>query len=255
VSLVDVLLLGAVQGLTEFLPVSSDGHLALFQNILGMKEASLALDVALHAGTLVATFLFFRKDILQLLRGLIDGTERRRALYVVIATFFTGVIGLSLKKTVEASIHSLPAAGVGFLFTVLFLIAGEWGFRRAGPRKSLEEIPWWHMALLGIVQGLAVWPGWSRSGSTIGLALALGWKWEEAGRFSFVMAIPAVTGALLLMAKDMRGLDVGTTLAGTVVSFFVGCAALALLMRFLAARRLWPFAVYCAALGAWALFR
>jgi undecaprenyl-diphosphatase len=182
-------LLGLVQGLTEFLPVSSDGHLALFQAAFG--EGSLALDVALHAGTLLSMLLFFRSDLVRLLAGLTSRTddepralERRRLLLIVIATVPTGLIGLGLKHTVERLSMSLVAAGLGFLITAAFLLAGERRGRREGG-LSLRDIPLWHPVLIGLAQGAAVWPGWSRSASTIGLALVLGWRWDDAGRFSF----------------------------------------------------------------------
>lgn len=256
-----LVLLGVVQGLTEFFPISSDGHLAVFQVVFGMKEASLALDVALHAGTLGAMLVFFHKDIWAIIQGVFTkedtperALERRRILYIVIATVFTGVVGLALKEQVEAKTASLTAAGMGFLVTAVLLFSGEWGARRSS-RMSMAQVPWWHMILMGLIQGAAVWPGWSRSGSTIAMALILGWTWQEAGRFSFIMAIPAIAGATLLTAKDMTGLDPLTTLVGIAVSFGVGCLALWGLMKFLAAKKLWPFALYCVVIGVWALWR
>ncbi|HRY29491.1 MAG TPA: undecaprenyl-diphosphate phosphatase [Elusimicrobiota bacterium] len=244
--------LGMVQGITEFLPVSSDGHLALFQLFLSV-EPSLAFDVAVHVGTLAAMVLFFGKDFVLLAKGLfaadpsIRDLERRRLGYIVLASVPTAAIGFSLKSVVESSIVSLGAAGVGFLLTAGLLFGGERLARREG--TPLAFTPWWHALVLGIAQGLAVWPGLSRSGATIAVALALGWKWEEAGRFSFMMAVPAVAGATLLSARDILVLPKGPVLTGVLVAFVAGLAALALLMRFLAARKLWPFAVYCAALG------
>jgi undecaprenyl-diphosphatase len=255
-----VILLGVVQGLTEFLPISSDGHLALMQNFLRMQEASLALDVALHVGTLGSMLFFFRKDLGALARGVWTGEpavrsrETRRLVYIGLATVFTGAVGFSLKPYVEAYLYSLTAAGAGFLVTTLFLLGGEWAFRR-NKTRLFENIPWWHLVVLGIVQGAAVWPGWSRSGSTIGAALLLGWRWEDAGRFSFLMAIPAIAGATLLLARDIVGLNPGVTIVGAAVAFVTGCASLYVLMKFLAARCLWPFAVYCGVVGIWAVMR
>jgi undecaprenyl-diphosphatase len=261
VTLWQAVLLGLVQGVTEFFPISSDGHLTLFQAALRIQDASLALDVALHVGTLAAVLFFFRKDFAAMIRALASSQdtpdralERRRALCIVVATVFTGAVGLSLKESVEASVTSFGAAGVGFLLTALFLSAGDWAGRR-GTRRPLWEAPWWHLAVLGLAQGAAVWPGLSRSGSTIAVALILGWRWEDAGRFSFLMSVPAVAGATLLTARDMAGLDPVLVSAGILASFAAGWVSLAGLMRFLRARRLWPFAVYCAAAGIWALSR
>ena len=252
-------LLGLVQGLTEFLPVSSDGHLALFQAAFG--EGSLALDVALHAGTLLSMLLFFRSDLVRLLAGLTSRTddepralERRRLLLIVIATVPTGLIGLGLKHTVERLSMSLVAAGLGFLITAAFLLAGERRGRREGG-LSLRDIPLWHPVVIGLAQGAAVWPGWSRSASTIGLALVLGWRWDDAGRFSFLAAMPAIVGAILLTARDIAALPPAPAAVGFLVSFAIGTLSLKILMRFLAARRLWPFALYCLGLGLFALLK
>jgi undecaprenyl-diphosphatase len=262
-------LLGAVQGVTEFLPVSSDGHLALFQAGLGLEDASLALDVALHAGTLVAILLFFARDLAGLFRSLVarapgpaELADRRRVWLIAVATVPTGIIGLSLKGAVEARVTSYGAAGIGFLLTALILAAaalrrspadgGEpsepWGAKKDG-------LPWGHALALGVAQGAAVWPGLSRSGSTIAVALLLGWSWREAGRFSFLMALPALAGALLLSAKDIASLPGDTVAVGFTTALVVGCLSLAVLMRFLRARRLWPFSIYCALAGAYALVR
>lgn len=254
-------LLGVVQGVTEFLPISSDGHLTLLQAKLNLAEASLALDAALHGGTLASILLFFWKDFWNMIRRLRPGEaspaaalERRRIGFIAVATVFTGVVGLSLKPTIEGLVASFSAAGTGFLVSALFLAAGE-RFLRRGSGKGLEQAPWWNAVLLGLVQGAAVWPGLSRSGSTIATALILGWRWDEAGRFSFLMAAPAVAGAVLLTARDAAGLDWALVGPGVVAAFLAGCLSLFLLMKFLSAKCLWPFAVYCALAGTWALTR
>lgn len=255
----EVIWLGILQGVTEFLPISSSGHLTLLKSLWELQGASLALDVALHVGTLGAIVLYFFKDIRQLLWGAVgrlgpdaSRTERKKIVYIVLATVPTALIGLYLKGTVERLNLSALAAGAGFIVTALFLAGGEWGFRRT-PREW-NAVPWWHAVLLGIVQGGAVMPGVSRSGVTIALALLLGWRWQEAGRFSFFMAVPAIVGALVLSVADMAAYGLGFLLVGFGVSFLVGCVALYVLMSFLSARCLWPFAVYCTILGSFALF-
>ncbi|MBL0057724.1 MAG: undecaprenyl-diphosphate phosphatase [Elusimicrobia bacterium] len=255
------ILLGVVQGLTEFLPVSSDGHLALCQWAFGSADASLAMDVVLHAGTLLAMILFFRRDLSALARGLPARTEegrleRRRFLLVMAATLVTGVVGLSLKSRVEKLSASPSAAGIGFLLTAAVLLWGEHrARRRSGPGTRVVAAPVWQALVIGLVQGAAVWPGLSRSASTIAVALAFGWAWEEAGRFSFLAAMPAIAGATLLMAREMRALPLVPSLVGFGVSFVTGMAALGLLMGFLRARRLWPFALYTLLLGLFALLK
>lgn len=254
-------LLGVVQGLTEFLPVSSDGHLTLFQAGLGLDGNTLALDVALHVGTLLAMLLFFRADIARLFTGVIDrrnparAADRRGGLLILIATVVTGAIGLGLKPWVERLTASYGAAALGFFLTALVLLRGE----RAGKRPGLDgdpaTAPLWHALVIGAAQGVAVWPGLSRSASTISAALVLGWAWPAAGRFSFLAAIPAIAGATLLTARDMTALPAAPTAAGFLAAFLVGWGALALLMRFLAARRLWPFALYTMGMCFFALFK
>jgi undecaprenyl-diphosphatase len=253
VPLVESLILGVVQGVTEFLPVSSDGHLVLFQSLFQMEAAeALAVNVALHGGTLGSMLLFFRKDIAVLLRSCLTShassdfvTAKRQAVAIVVITGVTALVGLGLRDRVEMVSSSPSAAGIGFLLTALFLFLGE-RFARREESPWEVSVRWWHFPLLGLVQGLAVWPGLSRSGSTIALALLLGWSWKDAGRFSFLMALPAILGAMVLEAKDMVNLPhLSAVLAGITVSFVVGCLSLTFLMKILRGRRLWPFAVYC----------
>lgn len=254
-------ILGVVQGLTEFLPVSSDGHLTLFQAGWGMGESTLAMDVVLHVGTLGAMAWYFRRDILGLARGVWDKTEsgvdlRRYVWMIGASTLVTGVIGLGLKNTIESLSTSYRAAGLGFLLTSGVLVWGERRSRQQGGGASGPGVaPLWHALAIGAAQGAAVWPGLSRSASTIAVAVALGWAWTEAGRFSFLAAMPAIMGATLLTARDMQALPLWPSVVGVVVSFLVGWMALGLLMRFLRARRLWPFALYTFALALFSFYK
>jgi undecaprenyl-diphosphatase len=231
----------------------------LFQAGFGHAETSLAVDVVLHVGTLLAMILYFRKDLVSLARSLVNrtaGPERREMGLILAATAVTAAVGFGLKGTVEQLSASLGAAGIGFLLTAGFLLWGESrSRRRTGDLTVASRAPVWQALLIGLVQGAAVWPGLSRSASTIAVALAFGWKWEEAGRFSFLAAIPAICGATLLMARDVQALPVGPSVVGCVVSFLTGMVALRLLMGFLRARRLWPFALYTFALGLYALLK
>lgn len=242
-----VALLGVVQGLTEFLPISSDGHLAVFQSFLPRVASPLALDVALHVGTLLAMLVFFYQDLFRLGRGVFSTQEVERQgaradlRWVAVVTLVTGGVGLGLKHVVEGVTTSLFWAGVGFALTTVWLLVGVWAGRRvaSGLRRGDGAA-----CVMGLVQGAAVWPGLSRSGSTIGLALLLGWDWERAGRMSFIMAIPAIFGATLLEARDISQLPLGMVGVGIAVSFVTGLMALGVLMKFLRARKLWPFAAY-----------
>jgi undecaprenyl-diphosphatase len=257
----ETFILGVVQGLTEFLPVSSDGHLAVAHAWLAVRADNyLALDVALHVGTLASILIFFRKEWVRIIssvsgRGDTSQTldDRRQALLIFLATIPTGIVGLLLKPYVEQMADSLVAAGLGFLTTAVFLTLGE---RRASPAvRSWDRIPLWHAVPLGLAQGLAVLSGVSRSGLTISVALMLGWGWGKAGPFSFLAAVPAILGATLLTARGITDIAWPTLAIGMGTAFAVGCLALGILMKFLAARKLWPFAVYCVLIGIFSLLK
>lgn len=260
----ELVLLGVIQGLTEFLPISSDGHLALGQILLGMKEDNLAITVALHSGTLLAVFVYFRRDLLRLaravpssLRGHGPVAERRMLAAIVAGSVPTAVLGLALKSTTQALSANLLAIG-GFL-----VLSGAWSWmvvlrtkRGDGPRGP-EALNLGDALAVGLVQGLAVLPGLSRSGSTIGMGVTLGLTRETAARFSFLLSLPAVAGALALEAKDISGIpseQLLPILLGSVVSFAVGLGALSVLFRVLRAGRFDVFAFYCWALAAACFF-
>jgi undecaprenyl-diphosphatase len=244
-------ILGVVQGLTEFLPISSDGHLALGQRIL-RTGGHLEMTVLLHAGTLLATLLVFRKEVLGLFKELaavVKAPSRLKTdpvamegLGVVIASVPTAVIGLLLKKRVEAWSNVSWIVAVCFLGTGLVLLASRLG-------KEREDFRWTptRAFLLGLAQGAAVLPGLSRSACTIATALLLGAPPKDAFRFSFLVSLPAVGGALLLELKDPGALTrAGGTagIIGAVVAFFVGLVALYALRGVVSRGRLWVFAIY-----------
>lgn len=250
---IHLLVLGVIQGLTEFLPISSDGHLAIAEMLLGIREDNLAITVALHAGTLGAVLLYFRRDLLRLLVALpkmAGGTsgERRLLIALIAGSVPTAIIGLALKHPTESLSKSLWAIGA------FLIVSGAWNYavvlknKRGGPTRSIDDIRLADAIGIGVVQGLAVMPGLSRSGSTIGLGTLLGLSREAAARYSFLLSLPAVGGALLLEAKDISGVDpeqLGPIALGVVVSFGVGLAALAILFRVLRSGRFDVFAFYC----------
>ena len=255
----EAIILGVVQGITEFLPISSDGHLVVVQALL--KAAGLAqttgrdhlhFDVILHIGTLLAILLVFHRDLLAML------SHPRRIVLVVLASIPAAVIGLTVKKQIEEAFQSPLMAGVGFLVTALVLFLGP----RAGlvlarlnrPEKSLDQIGWGDALLIGGAQALAILPGVSRSGSTISTGVLLGLSREVAATFSFLMAVPVVGGAVLLITKDLlKGegqlgrLDVA--IVGTIVSFVVGVVALRWLLKILSRGGLLGFSIYCVLAG------
>lgn len=244
-------ILGVVQGLTEFLPISSDGHLALGQRLL-RTGGNLEMTVLLHAGTLLATLLVFRKDVLALfveLAAVLKNpsrikTERvaQEGIGVVVASVPTAIIGLLLKKRIEAWSQVPWIVAVCFLGTGLVLLLSKLG-------KEREDFHWTPKLafLVGLAQGAAVLPGLSRSACTIAAALLLGAPPKDAFRFSFLMSLPAVGGALLLELKEPGALArAGGTdgIIGAVVAFFVGLAALYALRGVVSRGKLWAFALY-----------
>ena len=253
-------ILGVVQGLTEFLPVSSSGHLVLGQRLLGLHEPQLMFDVAVHVGTLAAVLLVFWRDVWSMIRGLWASDEEGRAgrrliVLVAAASIPTAVMGLAFKDWFESMFASLLAVGgalmiTGCLLMVTKLARGK-GLDAAntGPLRAL---------VMGVAQGLAITPGISRSGATIATGLLLGLDREFAARISFVMSIPAILGALLLQVLDVAkagapGAALPVMLAGGLTAAVVGWAALKLLLSIVRQGRLHLFAYYCWALGLTAL--
>lgn len=254
----DTVILGLVQGLTEFLPVSSSGHLALAKIFLGMEMPPLNYDLVLHVSTTLATVIFFSRDICGLFvewcRGFAGGEARSKPGWrvgwaVVLGTVVTGAIGMGLKNiSEEASLNSM-AVGAFLLITGAFLLF-SCRIRDHGGKVGLKN-----GLIVGVVQGIAVMPGISRSGSTIIAGLLSGLSKEEAFRFSFLLSIPAIIGATCVQALEFGGWDsfVSTLpegwLAGAACSFVSGLLSLCLLKRLVIASKWWYFGVYCLAVG------
>jgi len=256
--MMESLALGTLQGITEFLPVSSSGHLALFQMLLGFGEAPLAYDVILHGATMMATLLFFRRDICVFAREWISGFVRpegrstpgwRIGWSVIAGTLVTALIGLPLKPLVVRALASPALVGGGLLVTAALLLIAE-SSRPRNARVSLRNA-----LFVGLAQGIAVLPGISRSGATIAAGLRSGLEREEAFRFSFLLSLPAIAGALLLELR--HGLSVGDLpsgwIFGALAAFATGYAALRFLRRIVIRGKLRYFSIYCACIGALAL--
>ncbi len=268
-NLLHAILLGLVQGLTEFLPVSSSGHLVIFQNIFGIEEPMLFFDIMAHLGTLLAVFVFFRRDIAALLlavfgRGSTTGDDtvnttwagsvsdgRRFALWVILGTVPAGIAGFLLGDRLEAAFSSLAFAGSMLFVTAALLTVTD--FSKKGARTAAQSGAIAILAI-GIAQAFAILPGISRSGSTICIAVLLGMERREAARFSFMLAIPVILGAALLQLKDVIdsgiAVDSAPVAAGAVVAFASGLLALKWLITALTRGRLVWFAAYCALAGA-----
>ena len=269
-NLTEAVLLGAVQGLTEFLPVSSSGHLVLFQNLLGLKEPLLAFDISVHVGTLFAVVIYFFKDIIGILKALArwlavlpdrqaasallaQDREIRIALLIVTGSIPTAILGLLFKEIAETLFSSVTIVGATLIITGIVL----WGTRRFGKAgHGIRQFTVKKSFAIGVIQGLAIIPGISRSGSTIAAGLYLGLDRETATRFSFLLSIPAVAGAGLLGTGDLVGQDNLPTMiiaTGTLVSCIVGYASLKLLVWMVSRGRLHYFTPYCVVVGCLAL--
>lgn len=257
-TLTEGLILGALQGLTEFLPVSSSGHLALTQQLMpGFEQPGLLFDVVLHLGTLVAVILYFRQDLKQLItspfRRDIPAVQDRRYLRLLIAgSIPTAIIGLACKDTVEGLFHRpLIVAGLLIVTGLLLFIAER--FRSSGRKRlTLSD-----SLITGIAQGVAVLPGISRSGATIAALLLRGVDGHTAARFSFLLALPAVGGAALLSLKDVESLpsaEIGTYLAGAGISCLIGLVCIHALLGIIRQKRLYYFSLYCWLVGGVALY-
>lgn len=258
-----VFALAVLQGLTEFLPVSSSGHLALGRAVMDVQEGGLALDVALHVGTLLAIVAAFRHDVLRLFRDLFRG-ELSLWIWLVVATVPVGVIGILFKDHVEAASGTVVAAGCGLLVTAATLLTAERARRRteaAGGRPDASTVERPRLAdavAMGLAQAVAIWPGVSRSGSTISAGLLRGLPAHEAARLSFLMSLPAISGAAVVELPDaleegFGGISPGVVLAAAAVAGLVGFAALKTLLLVLRKGSFPWFAAYCAALGLTAL--
>ena len=253
------MLLGVVQGVTEFLPVSSSGHLVLFQQWLPVAGDPVAFDLALHLGTLVPVLWVYRTDLMGVVRDATVGTgaylERpgvRLLMVLVAATLPTAAIGLSLEDVFERLFHNPRAVGIAFAITGTVLWAT--GRVKSGTTQAADlRVP--HAIAIGLAQGLAITPGISRSGSTIAAGLFLGMDREAAARFSFLLSIPAIAGACVLKFGDLS-LDetsLGPIAVGVMSSAVSGYLALTLLIRLVRKGNFRTFAYYLWPLAAFAL--
>lgn len=256
------LVLGLVQGFTEFLPISSSGHLAVTQHLMGLQADApgmLMFDVLTHVATLAAVAVVFAQTFWHYFRRLILESSpffagRRIAWRVagcgVLASIPTAVIGLLLKDQIKAAFGSPRAIGVGLALTAgLLWLSG----RVPRPRRGWRRFPWWGAVVVGVAQGIAIFPGISRSGWTICAAMCVGLRRRWAGEFSFFIAVPAILGAAILEGREVLslvggesgGAPVGPLALGAVAAFLSGVVALRLLLRSVRRGRLHWFAYYC----------
>ncbi len=251
-SVFEAIFLGVIQGLTEFIPVSSSGHLILAHNWLGVSETGMAFDIALHIGTLGALLVYFAKDISRLLRGsLVPGQDRRLVGLLALATLPAVVAGILLEDLAQSSFRSVGLVAFNLIAVALLMLVAE---RIALRKTKLTEINTTQALIVGAAQALALIPGVSRSGSTITAGLFAGLNRVAATRFAFLLAIPITFGAILKVMFEPDSLtalqnDTSLFAVGVLASLVSGLFAINFLLKFLQKRSLAIFAYYRIALG------
>ena len=257
--LVKAIILGIVQGLTEFLPISSSGHLVIGSKILNFHEPGIAFEVFVHCGTLLAVLIVFRSELLTMVRALFSSRAARENdprlnrffhwnLYIIVATIPAVLFGLFLRDSIDRIFDNILITFGMLAVTGSIMVMT----RFLEDRKGVITLP--RSVVIGIAQALAIMPGISRSGSTIFTGMALGVERETAARFSFIMSIPAILGAVVLKLSDLIAVPPTTgelvnIMAGTVAAIISGYYAIVLLMRIVKRGKLEWFGYYCFAVS------
>jgi undecaprenyl-diphosphatase len=262
--IIRAIVMGIVQGLTEFIPVSSSAHLALVPWLLGWEPAGFLFDLMLHWGTLLAVAVVFWRDFLDLIGAWFRSIGRRSlaepmgrvAWFIILGSIPAVVLGFFFKDFVEGLFLNPLAIGFFLLITAALLALAEILTANLRNPRSLERMNWGDALAIGFAQALALAPGISRSGSTIATGLARGLRREEAARFSFLLGTPVIFGAGLLALVDALQTDAGQVvgnwlplLAGFVAAAVAGVLAIRFLLRYLRNHTLYVFSIYCLVLG------
>lgn len=258
-SLLQAIVLGLVQGLTEFLPISSTAHLRIVPELLGWPDPGAAYSAVIQLGTVAAVLIYFRKDLVSLTRAFFQGlarrepfgtTDSRLAWFVLIGTLPVGILGLAFKKRIESDLRSLYVISASLIVLAIILFIVE---RLASHKRTVDDMRWRDGLIVGLWQALALIPGSSRSGTTITGGLSLGLRREDAARYSFLLSIPATTLAGLFELKHLLEATERPSAAalwvGTLVAFGSGMAAIAWLLSYLRNRSTLIFIGYRVALG------
>lgn len=278
-SLLEAIFLGLIQGIAEFLPVSSSGHLAIFQKIFGMEEVGISFDVFLHIGTLIAVFAVYWKDIFRLIidgagiiadatfnaftyikyrktketpvyRKIVKSTYRKFAMLVIVSTIPTGIIGIVGKELVQQSSETLIVPGICLIITAILLFIAD---NVPDGTKTPKGTTYLNSIFIGVCQGIATLPGLSRSGTTITAGLLSGLRRDFAVKYSFIMSIPAILGAAIIEIPDMKH-DLASTsalcyVAGMIVSAVVGYVCIKTMLVIVKNKKFKYFSGYCVVVG------
>ncbi len=257
--LLRAVVLGVIQGLTEFLPISSSAHLAIFPKFFGWEDPGAAYTAVIQIGTEVAVVLYFWRDIWTIGSGWVRGVfsraareepEWRRGWFIIVGSMPIVLLGVALEDLIDREFRNLWVIGTTLIVLGIVLGIAE----RVGRKtKPIDDLTWPHAVLFGLAQAAALVPGVSRSGATISMGLFLGYDREASTRYAFLLAIPAVVGAGIYKLKDIPGgeNDYGTvpTIVGTVVAFAVGLAVIHWLLKYVSTRSYMPFVAYRIGLG------
>jgi undecaprenyl-diphosphatase len=244
------LILGLIQGITEWLPISSSGHLVLFQQLFSLGS-SVAYDALLHLATLIVIILVFWKDILAILKSLISvkwDENTRLFLFIILASIPTAIIGLAFKDWLTALFTNMLLLGVFFIINGLILFLTRFA------KNKNKELNWWQSISMGITQGVSIIPSISRSGITVSTGLFFGIKKEKLIKFSFLMAIPAIIGAFIIESKDLVLETPINLILGSLTALIIGYFSLKLIIRIIEKGKFHYFAYYCLVLGIIILF-
>ncbi len=263
-NLVESIILGLIQGLTEFLPISSSGHLVIFERLFHIEAGDLGFEVFVHFGTLIAVLFYFREKLFAIAGSVIRTFSRARKLetdktniklfsYLILGTVPAAITGLLLEDYVELAFASPRWSSGMLLVTAAILLSTRWAAREDRKLDTRRTI------IIGIAQALAIMPGISRSGSTISAGMILGMKKSEAAEFSFLLSIPAIVGAAFLQipqfARDIKNADlVINYFAGAVAAAIVGYVSIVYLMKIVKKGKFFYFGLYCAVVGLLGIF-
>ena len=246
-TLIEVFILAVVQGLTEWLPVSSSGHLVITQKLLGLN-LPLIYSIILHVGTVIVVLTVFRKDVVAIIKALakrdFETEEGKLALFIAVGSIPTAIIGIVFHDIFESLFSNLPAVGLALLITGCVLFVSE---KRIGNRKmnTLDSL------LIGLAQGVAIIPGISRSGVTVATGLLRKIDKQTAFRYSFLLSVPAIIGAAVMESRELivGDVDMIPLFLGLIVSMIVGYASLKLLQKIVMNEKFHLFAIYCWIVG------
>lgn len=243
-NLIQALFLGLVQGLTEWFPVSSSGHLALFQNLFSL-DVPVLFDILLHVGTLIVVLLVFYKDIFKIIKSIFTWNTKseyfKLAIFIIIGSVGTAIIGYFFRDLFVGFFNNLLAVGIAFLFTGVLLFFSD--------KKGNKKLNYKNSFLIGLMQGVALIPGISRSGSTISTGMLLGIERKKVARFSFLLMIPAVIGGLIFESGSIADINLVNAFFGVLVSVIVGYVSLRYLLRLIEKGKFKNFSWYCFLIG------